>query len=86
MRCVEEAEEEGEACALLETKHKLLEECFQRDMVCQQKNGSSVPNKAMREEVRSDERATLVVVQQVNATCLFIQNSLCNLAEGVQLS
>jgi len=80
---VAEAKEGCKDRSLLETKRKHLEECFQSEMACQQRGGSSLSNKVMCEQVLSDDGAALTVTQQVNPTCLFIQNSLVNLAEGV---
>jgi len=74
--------EEDKVSGSLETKKKLMEECCQSDLVCQQKDEPSYSNKAMREKVRFDVGAALSVTQQVNAACMIIQNSLANLAEA----
>jgi len=62
-----------------------MEECFLRNTACQRKIGSPYPFLALCEEASSDGGAALAVMQQVNVVCVFIQNSMRNIAEGVHL-
>jgi len=79
----EESKEEGKTRLPLEKNWKYLEEYAQSERACQKKGGSSFSNKAMREQVLSDDGASCHS-RSIQLVHLF-KNSKVNLTEGVHL-